>query len=132
MRARIARPETAACAGRPRWAWPEASAAAAPPTQNTSANAAIASAVARRPRSGRSGKDGLQRHADDLHPPGEAVEGELAQIVLADAEHLGCVAVARELERLGDVGEEVAQRLAHDLGRSFVFSHRLAQPPDAE
>src|SRR4051812_18632729 len=100
----IASPETAAWAGSPRWACPLASAAAAPPTQNTRAKAAIASAVTRRARPGRSGKDGLQRHADDLQPAGQAVQRELAQVVLRDAEHLRRVAVAGELERLGDVG----------------------------
>src|SRR4051795_11818765 len=59
----IARPETAACADRPEEGDPDAAAPAAPPTQNTSAKAAIASADARRRRSGRSGKDRLDPQA---------------------------------------------------------------------
>src|SRR3954454_2541491 len=112
----IARPDTAACAGRPRGAWCEASAAAAPPTQKTSANAAIASAPARRARPGRSGIDRVDRHADDRQPSRRSVERVLAQVVLRDAQYAGRVAVSRQLERVGDVREEVAQRRANDVG----------------
>src|SRR4051812_10677851 len=101
----IANPETAACAGRPSCAWPEAAAAAAPPTQNTKANAAIASAAARRGSAGRSGIHGLERHADDRQPPRETVERVGAQIVLGHAEQIGGAALAWQLQRIGDMGE---------------------------
>src|SRR3954468_10762183 len=97
----IASPETAACAGNPRSAWCEASAAAAPPTQKISANAAIDSAPARRARSGRSGIDRLQRHPDDLEAARQAAKRELTQVVLGDAEDRGGVAVAGHRERVG-------------------------------
>src|SRR4051794_5572884 len=95
----IARPDPAACPARPRCPCPDASSAAAPPTQKISVNAAIASAVARCRSDGRSGKDSLQRHADDLEAAREPPERELAQLVLGDSEHGRGVAVAGQLER---------------------------------
>src|SRR3954452_10880429 len=131
IRPMIAKPETAAWAGSPRWPCPDASSAAAPPTQKTSAKAAIASAAARRCRAGRSGKDGLERDADDLQPPREAVERELAQLVLADTEHRRGVTVSRECQRLRDMREQLAQHPAHVVGLLGLLADRLAQEPDA-
>src|SRR4051794_6039436 len=107
----MASPDTAACPGSPRWPWPLASSAAAPPTQKTSAKAAIASAATRRTKSGRSGKDGRQRNADDLQAARQTAERELAQVVLADAQDRGGVTIAGQLQRVGHVGQQVAQRL---------------------
>src|SRR3954454_25197681 len=112
----IATPETAAFAGRPRWPCLEASSAAAPPTQKTRANAAMASAAARRRSDGRpraSGKDRLQRHADDLEPAREPAERELPPLVLGDSEHRRGVAVAGQLEGRGHVRQQLAQRAPH-------------------
>src|SRR3954452_671375 len=122
----IARPETAAWAGSPRCARPEASAAAAPPTQKTSAKAAIASAATRRERPGRSGKDALQRDSDDLQASGEAAERGLPQVVLRHAEHRRCVAVAGQLQRLGDVRQQVTERLTDGVGLVGVVANGLA------
>src|SRR3954464_8725572 len=129
----IASPETAACAGRPRWPWREASSATAPPTQKTRANAAMASAVARRRSDGRprgSGKDSLQRHADDLEASGEPAEGELAQLVLGDAEHGRGVALAGQLQRRGRVRQQLAQGRTHRVGLLRMRPYGLAQEPD--
>src|SRR3954451_10918909 len=127
----IARPDTAACAGRPRCAWPDPSAAAAPPTQKTSVKAAIASAAARRRSGGRSGKDRLQRHPDDLKASREPSERELAEIVLGYAQHGGGVVVARELQRLRDVGQQLPERRADRVGLSRLGPDGLAQEPHA-
>src|SRR3954447_6937747 len=129
----IANPETAAWAGSPRCARPAPSAAAAPPTQKTSPNAAIASAPARRASDGRSGKDGLQWHADDPQPAGEAVERELTQLVFGHAEHRCRVAdaVAREPERRRDVGQQLAEHRAHVVGLVRRAANGFPQEPDA-
>src|SRR3954468_18115645 len=127
----IARPDTAAWAGSPRSACPDAASAAAPPTQKINPNAASSSANARRGSPGRSGKDRLERDADDLQPPREAVERKPAQVVLRDAEDVGGVAVAGRLERFRDVREEVAQCLLDRVRLLRVGLHRLAQEPHA-
>src|SRR5690349_4603236 len=122
----IARPETAACAGRPRCAWPDASAAAAPPTQKISTNAAIASAAARRWSAGRSGKDRLQRHADDLKPPRQAAESVLAQVFLRYAERGRRLPVLGQLQRFRDVRQQLAQRGFDRLGLLRTLADRFA------
>src|SRR5436190_11279563 len=127
----IARPETAAWAGSPRSACPDPASAAAPPTQKIRANAASSSASARRGSPGRSGKDGLQRHADDLQPARETVERKAAQVVLGDAQDVRGIAVAGRLERFRHVGEQVAQRRCDGVGLLGVSLNRLAQEPDA-
>src|SRR4051794_34444937 len=129
----IARPETAAWAGSPRSACPDAASAAAPPTQKIRPKAASSSASARRGSPGRSGKDRLERDADDLQPSREAVERKAAQVVLRDAEDVGgvAVAVAGRLERFRDVREKVAQCLPDRVRLLRVGLHRLAQEPDA-
>src|SRR4051812_5882707 len=72
----------------------------APQPANTSANAARPSAAARRASAGRSGIDRLERHADDRQPPGEPVQRELADVVLADSEKVLRCRVARRLQRI--------------------------------
>src|SRR3954452_3441345 len=127
----IASPDTAACPARPRWPCPDPSAAAAPPTQKINANAAKPSAVARRRSDGRSGKDGPQRHADDLEAAVQPAERELAQVVLGGAEH-GCgVALPGQLQRVGDVREELAERRPHGVGLLRAVTDRFAEEPDA-
>src|SRR4051794_39723330 len=76
------------------------------------------------------GEDRLERHADDLQAAGQAVEGELAQVVLGDAEHRGGVAVAGELEGVGDARQELAQQVAHGVGLLGLRADGLAQEPD--
>ena len=82
-------------------------------------------------RFGRSGEDGLERDADDRQPAGQPVERERAQVVLGDAEHGGRVAVARQLQRVGDVGSRSRSVCADDVGLLGVLADGLAQEPDA-
>src|SRR5215208_6470730 len=130
MRAMIASPEMAAWAGSPRSPWPDAASAAPPPTQKISANAASSSASARRGRAGRSGKDRLQWHADDLQPARQAVEREAAQVVLGDAQHVRGAAVAGRLQRLRHVREQIAQDTADGVPLPGIGLDALAQEPD--
>src|SRR3954453_5455197 len=85
----------------------------APQPAKTSANAAIASATERRSRPGRSGIDALERHADDREPSRQAVEREVADVVFGDSEQVLRCAVSGRLERLGDGGQQLAQRRPH-------------------
>src|SRR4029079_2621600 len=77
-------------------------------------------------------EDGLERHADQLEPPGEAAGRELADLLLGDAEQLARpVAVAGRLQGLGDGREQPSQRVAHRLAELGALAHRLAQEPHA-
>src|SRR5437764_810665 len=108
-----------------------ASVTTAPQPANTSANAAIPSAVERRSNPGRSGIHRLERDADDREPARQPAQRELADVVVTHAEQVLGRAVAGRLERLGDGGQQVAQRRADRVGLFGMRAYRLAQEPDA-
>jgi hypothetical protein len=76
-------------------------------------------------------EDGLERDADQFRPPSQPAEGELAYLLLSDAELLGrAVSFARRLEGLGDGRQLLVQRFAYGVGELGALAHGLAQEPD--
>ena len=81
-------------------------------------------------RLGLSAEDRLDRHADDLQAAGQARQREGAQLLGACAERAGVRAVGG-LQGVGDGGQQVDERRAHDVREPRVDRDGLLEKPRA-
>src|SRR2546421_9949975 len=76
-------------------------------------------------------EDRLEWYVDDLKAACESIEREGAEVIFGDSEKGRGLLVTRELERLGNVREQVAQRRSDCVRLVGMPADGFAEKPDA-